>query len=265
MTFSYRALSEASTADIETGEDCQNAQNNLSRPAITSVAARVPTAADVSDTEMEYRELCPHSPHSDDNNTAVTVLTAPNPLCVKYSSDSGRSSLRETRSPFMQRVPFRSFQHVPSASLDETGNYSQDEEVANVSKNGQNRRPVHSNSFNVRPSKPDISYIRATANQRVRPDMSSGFIAEAPVGFRSGESHQRRNSPVSNTSDYSSNSPTPEIVTYFTSSNPVPRSHLVSGRYGSNSFLTNDNHDDYNLYGGSSQALHYGSLAEVSF
>ena len=160
-----------------------------------------------SDTEQEYRELAQKSPTSDDNN--ITVANQSADQLLKCNSDSGRSSLREDRSPFKQRVPFRSFQCGESGRFDDSEFHSPDDEIAYIERNGS--RLAQSNSFNLPiRQKPDIRNLRATEGPPIR---SSGFryFTEAPEGFRSSD-RKMTASPFSTTSDYSSSTRTPEIV-----------------------------------------------------
>lgn len=148
--------------------------------------------------------------NSDSHMRNITALGSNPP-------DSGRSSMKD-RSPYVKRIPFQRFLHPKSSSIDETGHYSQDEEIALETFQNRTARGlvgVHSNSFNTGRCRPDISNIRATDTL---PDtyasvsqgsMNSAFIAEAPVEFRSETT--RAASPHSGTSDYESNSPSPGL------------------------------------------------------
>lgn len=165
---------------------------------------------------------CQEMPY-DVRNSNTNIPPAPqaeNQLTMKCSSDSGRSSMREDRSPFVKRLPFQSFLHPKSSSIDDTSNLSQDEEIAMASFHRKNQiLRAHSNSFNTRDQRPDISNVRAMEGPPIRSVAArsqhsinnSRYIAEVPEEFRSA-SEYRPSSTHSRTSDYESNTPTPEIT-----------------------------------------------------
>lgn len=171
-------------------------------------------------SSMQYTEVVQQLDNISSNNIPTSSTLSPNPSALKGYSDSGRSSLRDDHSPYIKRLPFQSFLHRKSASIDDSGHHSQDEEIAILHSQSRNGlQPSHSNSFSTGRHKPDIFNVRATEGPPIRmmPDGSqsgvtnSGYIAEAPEGFRSTDSY-RAVSPHSRTSDYESNTPTPEIT-----------------------------------------------------
>lgn len=175
----------------------------------------------ISDSEQECMEMPQYLSDSNNSNIMGSSSTAPiHHLLTKSSMDSGRSSMREDVSPYMHRIPFQSFKHVKSSSIDETGHYSHDEEIINSSLNRAQRRvmvPTHSNSFNAGYPRCNVANIRATDRPTQRApvhishhSINSNYITEAPEGFRTTDLFHSRNH--SRTSDYESNTPTPEIT-----------------------------------------------------
>ena len=205
QSYSYKALSEA---DKQTMQAAAIEPNNLSVVSDSS--------------ERECMEMPQYLSDSNNSNIMGTSSNAHNHLLTKSSVDSGRSSMREDVSPYMHRIPFQSFKHVKSSSIDETGHYSHDEEIINSSLQRAHRRgllPTHSNSFNTGYSRSNVANIRATdgpPTQHRAPahisqnSLNSNYITEAPEGFRTTDLYHSRDR--SRTSDYESNTPTPEIT-----------------------------------------------------
>lgn len=190
--------------DEEISQPVSSAPNNLSCNI---------NHPDISDTEQEYRELSPVKQMT--NNNIPVPLPLNTLTSLKSNSDSGRSSLRGDRSPFLRGAGFTSFQaQSPGSSVEDNGNSSQDEEVVAASNYSRPVRPVFRNS-SANNLRPDVRNVRVKEGPPLRnPDRhGSGLFAEAPEGFRTDDS-SRENSPVSNTSDYSSTTPTHEIGTY---------------------------------------------------
>lgn len=191
------------------------------------------------------------------SNSNIPPVPSQTPHSMKCSSDSGRSSMREDRSPTVRRLPFRTFMHQKSSSIDESGLQSPREDIPLSAIRSKGLGPAHSNSFSAGIHRPDVSNVRATEGPPIRTSdalschsHSSAFIAEAPVGFRSTDSY-RAVSPHSRTSDYESNTPTPEITSNsmidYCTDLPMPfREHkprlpMMCGRFAANQQRNNNN------------------------
>lgn len=190
----------------------------------------------VSDSEHECMEMPQYLSDSNNSNIQGVSTIAPHHVTMKSITDSGRSSMREDVSPYMHRIPFQSFKHVKSSSIDETGHYSHDEEVVMASSLHSKQRkallPSHSNSFNAGYVKSNVTNVRATEGPPIRTlthvsqnSINSSYIAEAPEGFRTPASY-RGMSPHSRTSDYESNTPTPEITSNSMIDYDLARDHV---------------------------------------
>ena len=209
----------------------------------------------VSDSDDEGREVI-HKIESVSKNIPTAPVGAPHSM-MKFSSDSGRSSLREERSPYLKRVPFKSFMHQKAVSIDDSGNHSQDEEISIASFHRRRGLHTHGSTLSAECTRADISNVRATEGSPMKHVAglshssinNSDYIAEVPKGFRSSTSSRSRASPHSTTSDYESNTPTPEI----TSSSMLDYcADLPSQTHISKSMMSRTNsYSDNETYGGS--------------
>ncbi|XP_067948602.1 fat-like cadherin-related tumor suppressor homolog isoform X2 [Watersipora subatra] len=157
---------------------------------------------------------------SSDNNSNIPPIQAPVALPLKCRDDSaGRYTLQGNQSPYINRLSFQSFLHSQSASIDD-GNHSQDEEISMATfQEKSTSLHSHMKPIKVDPSRPDVCNVRATEPSGIRTMAalsageanSSELIAEVPEGFRSANNRRTR-SEISRTSDYESNTPTPEIT-----------------------------------------------------